>query len=548
MADVFISYSHKDLAAAQAVHDALVGAGWSVWWDPQLRVGDAYDEQIERAHREAGAVIVLWSSWSVKSEWVRAEAEQAANDKKLVSVRLDHARLPLRFRIVQTLDIGDFLGGDPVRKQAILRAVAEALGRPEEQIEVSIRDWMRLVRRATRIAGVVGILACLGFGARVFDLLDIDTRLEMLAMGSRALATAPASEAMIYVPIRDESASHLGPFGARFRCHHARLLERLAEAEARVVAFDFSFEPSDAACDGASPGSATQRFAEAIRAARTRGTSIVLGSFEPGDTAPALRSALTEGELEGGGEIAHLCMSKKARFVVFAPVLVSRDDRATASLAMAAAALYGGFDELRWGPEGRQLLLSREQAASVTSIELTHLRAITARDRTDRCRFFRVGDQVGSIILDLGRRPPDGANLSSIPYAELLEHPERARSRVVLVGTERSEHAALDKVSLAWGSVWGARLHASALWSLLDRSVVQEATAGFQLLFIALSAFAGAVLRLRFRYRPRSRLLLVGAVVGTQVTLVVVSAAFFDTLLEGLYPIVATALAYRVAS
>ncbi len=58
MADVFISYAREDAEVAGRFAEAFQAAGFSVWWDDALRSGEAFDESIERALREAKAVVV----------------------------------------------------------------------------------------------------------------------------------------------------------------------------------------------------------------------------------------------------------------------------------------------------------------------------------------------------------------------------------------------------------------------------------------------------------------------------------------------------------
>jgi hypothetical protein len=57
-----------------------------VWWDDALRTGESFDQIIEKALKDAKAVVVLWSRKSVDSRWVRAEATEAARNRTLVPV------------------------------------------------------------------------------------------------------------------------------------------------------------------------------------------------------------------------------------------------------------------------------------------------------------------------------------------------------------------------------------------------------------------------------------------------------------------------------
>jgi hypothetical protein len=111
MADIFISYASVDRPFARRLADALEARGWSVWWDhSNLHSGEHFDRMIEEAISTAQAVIVVWSPDSIKSDWVRAEAAQALDERKLVPLRINTALLPLRFRNVHTIDLSSWTG------------------------------------------------------------------------------------------------------------------------------------------------------------------------------------------------------------------------------------------------------------------------------------------------------------------------------------------------------------------------------------------------------------------------------------------------------
>jgi adenylate cyclase len=110
VADVFISYARSDAAVARRFADAFGAAGLSVWWDDALRSGEVFDERIERALREAKAVVVLWSVTSVASRWVRAEATLADRTRKLVPVMIEACERPIIFELTHTADLSDWQG------------------------------------------------------------------------------------------------------------------------------------------------------------------------------------------------------------------------------------------------------------------------------------------------------------------------------------------------------------------------------------------------------------------------------------------------------
>lgn len=123
MPDVFLSYSHNDRAAVQRFAVGLEAQGLDVWWDNALRSGEAFDEKIEQALREAKAVVVLWSNTSVVSRWVRAEATLADRKGKLVPVMLEACERPIMFELTHTVDLSQWRGD--VRDDAWLGFIGE---------------------------------------------------------------------------------------------------------------------------------------------------------------------------------------------------------------------------------------------------------------------------------------------------------------------------------------------------------------------------------------------------------------------------------------
>jgi adenylate cyclase len=110
MSDVFISYAREDAETARRFATEFQAAGFSVWWDDALRSGEAFDESIERALREAKAVVVLWSTSSVASRWVRAEATQADRNRTLVPVTIELCQRPIIFELTHTADLSHWNG------------------------------------------------------------------------------------------------------------------------------------------------------------------------------------------------------------------------------------------------------------------------------------------------------------------------------------------------------------------------------------------------------------------------------------------------------
>ena len=88
MSDVFISYAHPDWAIAKSLADELAARGYDVWWDDHLLAVDEFRNEIQQQLRRAKAVIVVWSTHSAASSFVRQEAEEARQFKKLIATRV----------------------------------------------------------------------------------------------------------------------------------------------------------------------------------------------------------------------------------------------------------------------------------------------------------------------------------------------------------------------------------------------------------------------------------------------------------------------------
>ena len=175
MPDIFLSYNREDQAKARLFADAFASEGFDVWWDTTLRAGEAYDEVTEKALREAGAVVVLWSKKSVASRWVRAEATIANRQKTLVPAMIEACDRPIMFELTQTAELGHWAGdrADPawrafladVRQHLAQRShpvQGNPLGPPKDEpsiqeVYLAAKSKHSLDRRALIGGGAAGI-------------------------------------------------------------------------------------------------------------------------------------------------------------------------------------------------------------------------------------------------------------------------------------------------------------------------------------------------------------------------------------------------------
>jgi TolB-like protein/tetratricopeptide (TPR) repeat protein len=167
LAEVFISYARSDKASAKRVGKALEASGFDVWWDEQLPAHRSYGDIIEQRLREASAVVVLWSKESVRSQWVRAEADFARSEGKLVQAQLDDTLPPMPFNQIQCAELQGWRGSRKHRGWAKLaQSVAMVAGEPLRQPSPDPRR----LRLDKRMAFAAVALLLIVAGALIFAL------------------------------------------------------------------------------------------------------------------------------------------------------------------------------------------------------------------------------------------------------------------------------------------------------------------------------------------------------------------------------------------
>jgi formylglycine-generating enzyme required for sulfatase activity len=130
VSDIFISYASADRSRVKPLVDELKRRGWSVWWDPTILPGETWDDVIEAALTKARSVIVLWWRDSIKSQWVRTEADDARRRGILVPALLDDVIIPLAFRQIQAAKLVEWSGSFPNAEfDKLAQAVTEVLAR-----------------------------------------------------------------------------------------------------------------------------------------------------------------------------------------------------------------------------------------------------------------------------------------------------------------------------------------------------------------------------------------------------------------------------------
>lgn len=161
--DIFISYERSDRPRAGAIANALEGQGWSVWWDRKLSGGERFDRIIQRELDTARCVVVLWSSTSIDSDWVRDEAAEGLKRSVLIPARIDDVRVPLGFRQLHTIDL---IGSTSERaNDELFDSVRRVLEAPVRPASTGNRTVSSVRRRRSLLAGVAALAVVLAVGA-----------------------------------------------------------------------------------------------------------------------------------------------------------------------------------------------------------------------------------------------------------------------------------------------------------------------------------------------------------------------------------------------
>jgi hypothetical protein len=134
MADIFLSYANEDREKARAVTGLLESSGWSVWWDRRVPAGRTWRSMIEEALRDMRCMVVLWSTHSVESDWVKEEAEEARALGKLIPVLIEPVKPPVGFRSIQAADLTHWDGSrDYVGARQLIADLEPLMGKQQQK-------------------------------------------------------------------------------------------------------------------------------------------------------------------------------------------------------------------------------------------------------------------------------------------------------------------------------------------------------------------------------------------------------------------------------
>jgi len=130
VAQIFLSYAREDQPQARLLANALERRGWSVWWDRHIPHGQDFRAYTQRELDSAACVVVLWSTASVDSQFVRDEASEGLNGR-LVPALIEGVKPPLGFRQLQAASLTHWRGDEHDEEFiSFLQSIESVVARP----------------------------------------------------------------------------------------------------------------------------------------------------------------------------------------------------------------------------------------------------------------------------------------------------------------------------------------------------------------------------------------------------------------------------------
>ena len=416
--------------------------------------------------------------------------------------------------------------------------VAEAIRRESTELR-SLKVRLYLGKAAIKASFLVAPILFSLFWLGVFERLPPGLKIESYTVWlGEKLIQKPFSEQISLISMGSETAKKLGHdlLTGNWRGDHARLVEKLSRAGAKVVAFDISFaEERERGLD--------EEFSRALRSAKESGTVVVAGLDDlpkPPKTSPVFANDMGKwgllclGQTQGSTDIVPLVVEKAGS----PPVLVP-------SLALAAVAAYNGWSIDGLDRETKSIRV-KEKGAS-RRIPVTEFDTLS--DQPQRCTVLGAGDVVATKIIDFTPRYRMRTPQRRFTYEDILSWPvpeiaARVSGKIVVVGVEAPIERFGIRQGLGMGKSFGYELHADAINTLLSGVNVRPIGQALQFLIILGLALFGGLLWAWYPDRSRARwILLVGA---AALYLGVAILAYWGDriLLSTMYPLLALFLTY----
>ena len=150
---MFLSYAREDYGAVEQILGALRKKGFPVFIDQDMPSGVEWETVLESQLQRAYAVVVVWSSRSVLSEWVAREAAVGLEKDRLFPVLLERdITLPAQFAHKHAADLSDWNGNPDDAKFNRAIALLQPLWEAQMGLlqDIKVLKPIRFMRRPTQ--------------------------------------------------------------------------------------------------------------------------------------------------------------------------------------------------------------------------------------------------------------------------------------------------------------------------------------------------------------------------------------------------------------
>lgn len=426
-----------------------------------------------------------------------------------------------------------------------------AAARQAQQPELADRETRELRALRTRIrlrdasiasAGVVALVAFFAFWLGLFDWLPKQLKPEhyTVALGD-LIRESPLHEAIALVTIDTATVralpgtydARLNRFSPEWRHEHARLIDRLSEAGAAVIAFDIVFAQPNADTDSA--------LVRAIELARARGTRVVLAARQwAGPDTPEIAPAL----LAAGADWGTACMGLPRHAPNVVPLLAGQPGSGRMAPSLSLAAVGALHDAptvvLDTANISVSIISGGTLVRQVNGARLDRIR------RAGECAILRSDDRVAEMILPYS--PLGELRARRIGYEHVLNTAAPSltglQGRIVLVGAELGPEQFSVRRGLRAESRYGVQLHADAVSAVLRGVSIRWLSGAGQFTLILILALTGALVAGSSGTR-RVRLGVLAAVAAAYLVVALYLYVAHGLLANALYHVLALLVAYR---
>jgi CHASE2 domain-containing sensor protein len=286
------------------------------------------------------------------------------------------------------------------------------------------------------------------------------------------LLPTPLHDDIVLVTIDKDTERHFNKTydsDHNWRPNHVELIRRLAQAKARVIAFDIFFEK---------PRDGDAEFVEAIRQANAVGTAVVIATsgFEQG--VPKMAPGVGEAVSAWG----YGCFARnRFGYATAVPLASKPQNEPGFRPALDLAAFAPGHRLVDVDFEGNYLTLADGRDSSLTKIRFVQTSHASSSEPT--CAAIVKGDRVADFIVDVP--PLKTLWARRVPYEELADPVKaidgsRFEHKTVLVGYANDGNMVPRKVGADDEKLYGVEWHASVLSMLMRGAFIGRLDAGVQ--------------------------------------------------------------------